>query len=274
MSEAPSINNYEAYNQRMDLSMIDKLFFLDKIQPDFVVDFGCAAGTLLKNLHRFCPDLRKIGFDNDPNMVADHSCKESPITTNWEEIVKMITLGTVTHHDQKMTHYTTVESPALILSSVIHEVFHYGSKADIDAFWARVFQTGFKYIVIRDMVPSRSIDRMSCPNDVKKIYHKFLGTKALTDFERIWGNVENNRNLVHFLLKYRYLEPNWEREVRENYIPIAREDLLAKIPMEYDVVFHEHYVLPYILQTVRDDTGIELKDPTHLKLILRRNKSI
>ena len=271
MNAAPAIKNYEAYNHRMDLSMIDKLFFLDKIQPDFVVDFGCAAGTLLKNLHRFCPDLRKIGFDNDINMVADHSCKESPITTDWDAIIKMMTVGTVTHPEPNVTHYTDVESPALILSSVIHEVFHYGSKADIDAFWARVFQSGFKYIVIRDMVPSRSIDRASFPNDVKKVYNKFLGTKALTDFERIWGSIENNRNLVHFLLKYRYLEPNWDREVRENYIPIAREDLLAKIPAEYDVVFHEHYVLPYILQTVQDDVGIELKDPTHLKLILRRN---
>lgn len=271
MSEAPAIKNYEAYNQRMDLSMIDKLFFLDKIQPDFVVDFGCAAGTLLKNLHHFCPNLRKIGFDNDINMVADHSCKESPITTNWEEIVQKMKVGTKAYGEKSVT-YTDVEAPALILSSVIHEVFHYGSKVDIDAFWDKVFNSGFKYIVIRDMVPSRGIDRASCPNDVKKIYHKFLGTKALTDFERIWGSIENNRNLVHFLLKYRYLEPNWEREVRENYIPIAREDLLAKIPMEYDVVFHEHYVLPYLLQTVKDDTGIELKDPTHLKLILRRNK--
>ncbi len=256
MNAAPEITNYEAYNKRMDLSIIDKLFFLDKIQPDFVVDFGCAAGTLLKNLHRFCPDLRKIGFDNDINMVADHSCKESPITTDWDGIAKMI---------------AAVKNPAVVLSSVIHEVVHYGSKADIDTFWQRVFESKFKYIVIRDMVPSRSIDRMSFPNDVKKVYGKFLGSKALTDFERIWGSIENNRNLVHFLLKYRYLEPNWEREVRENYMPIAREDLLAKIPKEYDIVFHEHYVLPYILQTVQDDIGIELKDPTHLKLILRRN---
>jgi hypothetical protein len=256
MNEAPAITNYKAYNHRMDLSMIDKLFFLDKIQPDLVVDFGCAAGTLLKNLRYFSSVMRLIGYDNDPNMVA-HSSPTINIISDWDKVLAAIEISE--------------GNSAIVLSSVIHEVFHYGSKADIDAFWERVFKTGFKYIVIRDMMPSRSIDRVSCPNDVKKIYHKFLGTKALTDFERIWGSIENNRNLVHFLLKYRYLEPNWEREVRENYIPIAREDLLAKIPMEYDVVFHEHYVLPYVLQTVRDDTGIELKDPTHLKLILRRN---
>lgn len=254
-SAAPEIKDYNAYNHRMDLSMIDKLFFVDKIQPDLVVDFGCASGTLLRQLRRFCPNMDVVGYDADTEM-AKHSDEEVHIATSWDFIKSEVSMS---------------KSPALILSSVIHEVYHYGSKADIDAFWAKVFGSKFKYIVIRDMVPSRGIDRVSCPNDIKKIYHKFLGTKALTDFERIWGSIENNRNLVHFLLKYRYLEPNWEREVRENYIPIAREDLLAKVPLEYDVVFHEHYVLPYVLQTVRDDTGIELKDPTHLKLILRRN---
>lgn len=256
MSEAPHIKDYDAYNHRMDLSMIDKLFFVDKIEPDLIVDFGCAGGTLLKNLKAMCPSLRAIGYDADPEMIK-HSSATVNITSNWDLVEGGIEQS---------------QRPAIILSSVIHEVFHYGSKHDIDTFWNKVFNSGFKYIIIRDMVPSRSIDHISCVNDVKKIYHKFLGSKALTDFERIWGSIENNRQLVHFLLKYRYLEPNWEREVRENYIPIAREDLLAKIPMEYDIVFHEHYVLPYILQTVRDDMGIELKDPTHLKLILRKNK--
>jgi hypothetical protein len=255
MSEAPNIKDYNAYTTRMDLSMVDKLFFVDKIQPDLVVDFGCASGALLKNLKTLCPDVRLLGYDTDPQMVT-HSSPEIDVTRTWANV-----------------EYAVAEfkRPALILSSVIHEVVHYGSKADIDAFWKKVFESGFHYIVIRDMVPSRSIDRLSCVNDVKKLYHKFLGSKALTDFERIWGSIESNRNLVHFLLKYRYLEPNWEREVRENYIPIAREDLLSKIPLGYDIVFHEHYVLPYILQTVRDETGIELKDPTHLKLILRKN---
>jgi SAM-dependent methyltransferase len=255
MNEAPEIKDYDAYINRMDLSAVDKLFFADKIQPDLVVDFGCANGTLLRNLKSLCPSLDVIGYDADPKMVA-HSTDAVHITDSWKMVESEISMS---------------KRPALILSSVIHEVFHYGSRADIDAFWKKVLGSGFYYIVVRDMVPSRTIDHSSCVNDVKKIYHKFLGTKALTDFERIWGSVENNRNLVHFLLKYRYLEPNWDREVRENYLPLAREDLLAKIPLDYDVVFHEHYVLPYILQTIRDDIGIELKDPTHLKLILRRN---
>jgi SAM-dependent methyltransferase len=258
MDELQPITDYTTYNGRMSLAMIDKLFFADKISPDLVVDFGCADGTLLRHLKALKPELEVVGYDTDPTMVAKYDTDAIPIFNRWEQVVSEIKFGDIKH-------------PAIILSSVIHEICHYGSKADIDDFWKKVFETGFEYIVIRDMVPSRSIDRPSNVNDVKKIYHKFLHTKALTDFEGIWGSIEGNRQLVHFLLKYRYLEPNWNREVRENYLPVTREDLLAKIPNEYDVIFHEHYVLPYILQTVRDETGIEVKDATHMKLILKRN---
>ena len=250
------IQNYDTYNHRMELSMIDKLFFADKIQPDFLVDFGCADGTLLRSIKQMNPSIPLVGYDIDPEM-RKHSTSAIPIVSTWAAITTDMT--------------DAYERPALVLNSVIHEVCHYGSQNDICDFWNKVFGSGFKYIVIRDMIPCRSIDRISNINDVKKIYHKFLGSKALTDFERIWGSVENNRQLIHFLLKYRYIEPNWNREVRENYLPVAREDLLAKIPMSYDVLFHEHFVLPFVWQTVKDDTGIEIKDPTHLKLILTRN---
>lgn len=251
----PHIKNYDTYNSRMELSMLDKLFFIDKIDTDLIVDFGCANGALLKAIGKM-KQVQLLGYDNDVTMMTDYSCKESPIVSHWDTVEAFV---------KKAKH------PTLVLSSVIHEVFHYGSKADIDAFWKQVLNTGFEFIVIRDMVPSRAIDRASCVNDVKKVYHKFLGTTALDDFERVWGSIENNKQLIHFLLKYRYLQPNWEREVRENYMPITREAVLAKIPMDYDIVFHEHYVLPYLLQSVRDDLGIEIKDPTHLKLILRKH---
>jgi SAM-dependent methyltransferase len=256
MDELQPITDYTTYNDRMSLAMIDKLFFADKISPDLVIDFGCADGTLLRHLKALKPELNVIGYDADPKMVK-HSTKDIHITSDWKNDIN-VSVG-------------CYHSSALILSSVIHEICHYGSKADIDSFWKKVFETGFEYIVIRDMVPSRSIDRPSNVNDVKKVYHKFLHTKALNDFESVWGSIESNRQLVHFLLKYRYLEPNWDREVRENYLPLTREDLLAKIPNQYDVIFHEHYVLPYILQTVKNETGIEVKDPTHMKLILKKN---
>ena len=58
--------------------------------------------------------------------------------------------------------------------------------------------------------------------------------------------------------------------MKENYFPLYREDLLAMIPREYSVTYHEHYVLPYIRRMVKKELGVELKDPTHLKLILEK----
>jgi len=254
MNEVQPIKDYSAYNGRMELAMMDKLFFVDKVDTDLIVDFGCANNAILKEIRKLKPAISLIGYDTDP-VMGEFAIEDLPITDAWENV--KLALRTSKH-------------PTLNLSSVIHEVYHYGSKADIDAFWKQIFDTGFEYIVIRDMVPSRSLDRISNINDVRKVYAKFLHTKVLNDFESIWGSIEGNRQLVHFLLKYRYAEPNWEREVRENYLPLTREDLLAKIPLSYDVLFHEHYTLPYIWQTVKKDTGIEIKDPTHMKLILKR----
>lgn len=255
MNELQPIKDYSAYNGRMELAMMDKLFFADKIDSELVVDFGCADGSLIRALKGLKPTMAVLGYDIDPEM-ARHSTDRALIYTRWDYVVEAA---------------RQAKSCALNLSSVIHEVYHYGSKADIDDFWKKVFDTGFEYIIIRDMAPSRSLDRISNINDVRKVYAKFLHTKVLNDFESIWGSIEGNRQLVHFLLKYRYAEPNWEREVRENYLPLTREDLLAKIPLSYDVLFHEHYTLPYVWQTVKKDTGIEIKDPTHMKLILKRN---
>ena len=252
MSEAPTIADYDSYNRRMELSMLDKLFFLDKIVSDLIIDFGCANGALLHAIRLFDKNVPLLGYDNDPAMIANATC---PMTDNWSAVAECV---------------SNKKHPAIVLSSVLHEVCHYGSRKDIDTFWTQVFNTGFEYIVIRDMVPGRSIDRPSHINDVKRVYGKCLGSKALNEFEAIWGSIENNKQLIHFLLKYRYLHPNWDREVRENYMPVNREALLGRIPEEYDVVFHEHYVLPYVFRTIKDDLGIEIKDPTHLKLILRR----
>lgn len=53
----------------------------------------------------------------------------------------------------------------------------------------------------------------------------------LRSFEDVWGDVcdvrarkVNVKNLIHFLVKYRYVE-NWEREVQENYFPVSQDRL-------------------------------------------------
>jgi len=260
-----NIQNYDTYNSRMNKSMIDKLFFLDKIDisdnmPRTFIDYGCANGILIKNLAQYMnDDINFIGYDTDDEMIkeANESIKNSKasFSSDWDTVQSM-----------------AKEKFSIILSSIIHEIYHYSKPSEINDFWKRIFENKVEYIIIRDMCPSLTVDRQSDINDVSKVYNKFFGTRELNDFQTIWGSIENNKNLIHFLLKYQYTKPNWYREVKENYIPLYKENLLAMIPTQkYQIVYYEHYTLPYIKQKVMNDFGIEIKDPTHIKIILKRN---
>lgn len=251
------IKDYEQYNSSMTKTLLDKIFFMDKIEFDVLVDYGCANGALLKFLAMLFPENTYVGYDIDPAMI-EQAQEEAPencsFTTNWQEVEKLINKRTST----------------VLLSSVIHEVFAYGTRKDVDTMWSRIYTSGFDFIVIRDMIPSTTIDKISQINDVKNIMKK--GTSnTLHDFEQVWGSIEQNKNLIHYLLKYRYVD-NWDREVRENYFPITREELLTTIPEEYYIDFHEHFILPFLRNVVKKDFNITIKDNTHLKLILRNTK--
>ena len=260
------IKDYDVYNERMSLSLVDKAFFIDKIPADVskIVDYGCADGTLLRFLKMFFPKADLIGYDKDLTVVSKNIenlkfYRDDGIiyTDRWLEAQKLI---------KKDNGYTVV-----IASSIIHEVYSYGTATDSNEFWDRIYNSGFDYICIRDMMISMSADRPSDMNDVVKVLRKYHRTKELLDFQSNWGNIENNKNLIHFLLKYKYMEPNWEREVRENYIPLYREDFLSMIPAHYEVLFHDHYTLPYLKEQVINDMNVALKDPTHIKVVLSRS---
>lgn len=264
MNEYNEVVDLTIYNDRMNKGMIDKMFFIDKIEPDILVDFGCANGQLIKHISSWLPETLFFGYDIDPLMIQQavkQDIYNASFYNSWDVVRKRIS-ELKEDNDYKV---------AVVLSSIIHEVYHYQHPSDVDAFWNKILTSDeFDYIIIRDMMPSRSVDRLSDVDDVAKVYNKFLYTKQLQDFESVWGSIENNRNLVHFLLKYKYVEPNWNREVKENYLPLYREDFLSMVPLNYNVIYHEHYVLPYIKSMVKTDLNIDLKDPTHLKIILSK----
>ena len=256
------IQNYDSYISRMNRSMLDKLFFLDKVDVDTYVDFGSADGELIYQMEHILSSENRtftfIGYDVDEEMVrrGNERFKNNPnvtFTSDWN-VVRGKLGG----------------KSAVILSSIVHEIYHYLDVKGVDEFWNTIYNTGFDYIILRDMIPSRTVDRDSNVNDVVKVYRKFFNTKPLMDFESIWGSINSNKNLIHFLLKYKYIEPNWNREVKENYLPLYKETLLSMIPSEYEIGYMEHFILPYIKDTVKADFGIELIDNTHLKLILKK----
>jgi hypothetical protein len=162
----------------------------------------------------------------------------------------------------------------LILSSVIHEVYSYSNPEQISQFWNNVMDTDFDYIIIRDMCPSKDIERptgykiINALNNANEHYQL-----QLRDFENIWGSIQNNKNAVHFLLKYRY-RINWEREVNENYFPIYSEDLLEKITgkEKYSAMYLERFSIPFLVDQIKQDFSIDLEDYTHIKAIFIKSK--
>lgn len=247
------LKDINIYVQRMQKSFLDKMFFVDKIfeQVENIVDFGCANGVLIRAMHFLFPEYNYIGYDISEEMIkkAKELVPECNFCTKWDEIDVL------------------PENSLLNISSTLHEVYSYGDAESINEFWDRVFGSGFKYIAIRDMMLSDNIKNMSDDEDVAKV--KRLFPEKLNQYENLWGSVNIRFNLIHYLLKYSYTE-NWEREVRENYLPVTVEELLEKIPEDYEVVYKEHYVLPYVKQQIKKDSGIELDDATHFKILLKK----
>jgi hypothetical protein len=97
--------------------------------------------------------------------------------------------------------------------------------------------------------------------------------KTLGSFEHRNGSIKVLRNFIHYLLKYSYVD-NWERENNENYLPLFYEDLITIIPDWYTITFRDNFTLPFLKDKVKKDFDVDLKEKTHMKLILKRKQML
>lgn len=259
LDEIPIVDG-KHYREGMAKSLVDKIFFVDKIDATLIVDYGCADGTLLKAVAKLFPLQDMIGYDISKEMIAEADASQSGIdfTDSWENVVR--DLEPVKKQGKKT---------ALLLSSLIHEVYNYCNPTELEEFWDRVWNTGFDYVIVRDMMVSNTTSRPSDPISVARI-RQLADPKHIAEWEAQWGSLHDNWSLVHFLLTYRY-KKNWAREVQENYLPLSVEKFLSMIPKAYVPSFIEHYTLPFLRNKVAEDYGVQLQDRTHLKLILTKS---
>jgi hypothetical protein len=256
------IADFDEYVEGMKLSMEDKLFFVNRLDFDVIVDFGCANGTFLSIVKNMKPNVKLIGYDLDDTMLSKAESilgEEALLTSNWNQVVG------------ELSKY---KRPLLNLSSVIHEVYSYSHSSVIKKFWEQqVFGGNFKWITIRDMIPSVEIHKgelKSFEDDVKRV-KDLADPYYLKSFEERWEPIENSyRTFVHFLLKYRYID-NWQRELNENYLPVSLETVKKKIPSSYKIISEEDFVVPFIKEKVMEDFGILIKHSTHTKMIILNN---
>jgi SAM-dependent methyltransferase len=257
------ISNYDKYISEMEKGMSDKLFFINDVDFDVIVDFGCANGTFLSKIQMLKPNVKIIGYDLDSEMLKKASDKlgdKALLTNKWSDVILEV---------------SKYRSPLLNLSSVVHEVYSYSHPNVVRKFWDnQVFGGDFKWITIRDMIPSVQMHRNEIEKfkeDVKKIRKK-ADNRYLSSFEDRWENIGNSyRTFVHFLLKYKYTD-NWNREVNENYLPITLETLKKKIPSSYKITKEETFILPFLQEQVFKDFGVKITHSTHVKLIIRNSR--
>ena len=258
------ISNMHSYIEGMVLSYADKLFFLDKIDTDIIVDFGCADGAILEKISRINPKIKLVGYDLDDKMLSIAKSKlgkKAVLTSDWKKVENII---------------SKYEKPTLVLSSVIHEVYSYSHSFVIKRFWeSQVFGDKFKWICIRDMIPMAEMhkhEKTKFMGDVMRVRNR-SDKEILLSFENHWGKISNNyRTFIHYLLKYKYVD-NWDREVKENYVPITLETLYKKIPSNYKIVYQDNFILPILQQQVKKDFNVDIKHTTHTKLIIE-NKNL
>jgi len=258
VGEVP-IDNMLQYLDRMSYGIIDKLYFINKIEFDCIVDFGAADGVLLEKLKQIKPDVNTVAYEIDDEFLNILEDKNIDLVTNSMMEIQEYIKG--------------FKSPMLLLSSVIHEIYSYSSERQIVHFWNIVFNSGFKYVVIRDMSTKRKYKNFNLQKEeLDKVYDK-SNPRLIKTFEKIWGTIRNDyHTLIHYLLKYKY-EDNWDREVKENYLPITLEELKLLIPDNWNIIYENNFLLEYIRDIVKDDFNINIIEPTHIKLIIE-NKSL
>jgi len=270
--------NLGSYNLEMSKGMEDKLFFLNKLPKSETgycfVDFGCADGAMINALTSIC-NIEKdffIGYDISETMINlarsnYHGPSKAAVRfySDWRSIFPGV-LG-------------QPQKTVLILSSVIHEVYSYGTEESIKEFWDQVTNSTFDYIVIRDMCPSNTLTNdkeISHELHDKLIYNHGSGYDyQIKTFEEKFGSLWYERNMYHFLLKYRW-KVNWERECNENYFPINYQDILENMKhtpayYKYDLNYFERFRVPFLDKCIKEDIDIELDQYTHIKAIFSRS---
>lgn len=250
-----AIKDLNRYTELMKNGFIDKLFWVDKLFSPWnsIVDYGCADGVLCRAIKEVFPDKTVVGYDNDKAMI-DKAYADTKTGIFYTD--KLHEVG----------------GDVLYLSSIIHEVYSYCSAEEIDKFWNHVFNSGYTYIVIRDMVYDEDIQRASNVNDVMKVHtwaKKTNNEKYLKEFERFWGRITEYKTLIHFLLKFKY-QIGWEREVRENYLPLSVQHLYELIPANYRIDYAEHYTLPYFKHEWEQEIGLYVDEKIHSKFIIKK----
>lgn len=245
------IKDPQKYLERMSKPLQEKLK-IAKFIPDgtkTVLDVGCADGTVTLALADMHPEINFVGID----------LSEEFIKAAKEKIGERKNVSFECRYLRERLS-NSERFDVVLFCSVLHEFFSYGEgistvvKALSDA---HEILTKGGTLIIRDMILYDYAGKSELW--VKEMKEKIVERGGIfhlfNDFEKIYGGTTSVKQLNHFLLKYMYAD-NWEREAKENYVPVSFEeyDQIFKL-LGMQVLFQRSSTIPYLKGKWMDDFG-------------------
>jgi len=245
------IVNPQRYLERMSKPLQEKLK-VAKFIPDGTktfLDVGCADGTITLALADMYPEIKFVGIDLNKEFIE---MAKGRIVERKNVVFESGYLRERLNNPERFD--------VVLFCSVLHEFFSYGEgistvvKALSDAHEAlRVGGT----LIIRDMILYDYAGRSQLwVREMKeKVSVKKELVPLLANFENIFGEIGTVKQLNHFLLKYMYAD-NWEREGKEDYVPVCFEeyDQIFKL-LGMQVLFQRSSTIPFLKEKWRSDFG-------------------
>lgn len=246
------------YYSRLGSSLEEKLFFLDRIPSDVTVfaDWGCADGRLLAAVAERRDVQYTIGFDLQASALPPGPYANQTFTDQLHLFAHAI-------YRQKRLG----RKVCLVLSSVVHEILSQGTSWH--SFWKIVREIGADYIAIRDM--ACELDATFRSPIVTNLEADDRMAASLLYNVREVGQFSTQAEMLEALLKYRYTE-NMQAELQESYFALAAEQWLnlCNVGSGYQVTHFDHHSVAWHRQNWKQDFGLDIEDPTHVKIILKR----
>ena len=247
-------NKEQKYFELLSKGFLDKVWFLGKLEPciDTLVDFGCGDGSLSVIIDRVFPGkYRYIGIDNNPDVLSEAQAQGLEVYSSLSELPE-IDYG----------------RSAIILNSVLHEVFSFSAFGEAYALLEEMESKKFRHVAIRDMCLNRK-DKL--PNYTKEIMDSSYADAFRSFLEKtpteIYPDIADYKVLaLEFMLKYLYADESAKSKVYlwrwHAHIP----DIFSGYVKEFDSTCR----VPWTIRQIRKDFGIDLQFDTHRKMLLTR----
>lgn len=256
-----NIVNIHDYNTAMQKTLLDKIWFLDKIDNSikYIFDFGCADGSLTSFINDMFPNhFEFFLIDNNPEMLK--------ITNdNLQGSNSPITFHCCNSIEEAIAQCDDIRKSVLVLNSVIHEIMSYCNEEEKTNLFHKFFYNPFGYIAIRDM-HLFNIPHLTINSNDQEVFHKYLD--FVSNFTP--NGMTMQQMQLEFLLKTDYFN-NWEREKKERYLWDWIEIVQGYTMGIYENIWEEDFSLPYHRRKWYKKFGVSQtnKIATHKKLLLK-----